>query len=88
MSFAQQRVWFINRLDTASPAYNLPAALRLRGNLDVEALRGRSATSWRGMRCCAPSSPQWRASRTSPCSRLPTPFRDSTSGSSTARPTC
>ncbi|WP_062393756.1 non-ribosomal peptide synthetase [Gordonia phthalatica] len=39
LSFAQQRMWFINRFDAASAAYNIPAVLRLSGPLDVEALR-------------------------------------------------
>ncbi|HEU4456625.1 MAG TPA: amino acid adenylation domain-containing protein, partial [Longimicrobium sp.] len=39
LSFAQQRLWFIDRLEPGSAAYNLPAALRLRGALDVSALR-------------------------------------------------
>jgi amino acid adenylation domain-containing protein len=38
LSFAQQRLWFISRLDPASSAYNLPVALRLRGPLDPRAL--------------------------------------------------
>jgi amino acid adenylation domain-containing protein len=38
LSFAQQRLWFMDQLDPLSGAYNLPIALRLRGNLDVEAL--------------------------------------------------
>ncbi|MEV6102007.1 amino acid adenylation domain-containing protein [Nocardia sp. NPDC051981] len=36
---AQQRMWFFNQYDTASGAYNMPIALRLRGELNVEALR-------------------------------------------------
>ncbi|MET0396513.1 MAG: amino acid adenylation domain-containing protein [Longimicrobiaceae bacterium] len=39
LSFAQQRLWFIHQLDPASSAYNMPASLRLRGALDVRALR-------------------------------------------------
>ncbi|MET0396029.1 MAG: amino acid adenylation domain-containing protein [Longimicrobiaceae bacterium] len=39
LSFAQQRLWFMDRLDPGSPAYNIPHALRLRGRLDRGALR-------------------------------------------------
>ncbi|MET0396637.1 MAG: non-ribosomal peptide synthase/polyketide synthase [Longimicrobiaceae bacterium] len=38
-SFAQQRLWLVDRLDPGSPAYNLPFALRMRGALDTAALR-------------------------------------------------
>ncbi|MGJ5203811.1 non-ribosomal peptide synthase/polyketide synthase [Bradyrhizobium sp. HKCCYLR20261] len=39
LSFAQARLWFLWRMDPASPAYNMPVALRLRGNLDLAALK-------------------------------------------------
>jgi amino acid adenylation domain-containing protein len=39
LSFAQQRLWFIQQLDPASSAYNMPYPLRLRGALDVPAMR-------------------------------------------------
>ncbi len=39
LSFAQQRLWFIDRLQPGSAAYNIPAALRIRSALDVGALR-------------------------------------------------
>ncbi|MGW4533873.1 amino acid adenylation domain-containing protein [Nocardia sp. NPDC004340] len=39
LSPAQQRMWFVNRFDPASPAYNVPVALRLTGHLDHAALR-------------------------------------------------
>ncbi|WP_346772964.1 condensation domain-containing protein, partial [Rhodococcus sp. 14C212] len=39
LSWAQQRMWFLNRFDPTSPAYNLPVVLRLTGELDTEALR-------------------------------------------------
>src|SRR5262249_18158626 len=39
LSFAQQRLWFIEQFEPNSPSYNLPLGLRLRGELNVEALR-------------------------------------------------
>ncbi|MGW6333102.1 amino acid adenylation domain-containing protein [Nocardia rhamnosiphila] len=36
---AQQRMWFFNQYDTRSGAYNMPIAVRLRGELDLGALR-------------------------------------------------
>ncbi|WP_433684054.1 amino acid adenylation domain-containing protein [Nocardia sp. CA-119907] len=35
---AQQRMWFFNQYDTASGAYNMPIAIRLRGELNIDAL--------------------------------------------------
>ncbi|HEX5758263.1 MAG TPA: amino acid adenylation domain-containing protein [Thermoanaerobaculia bacterium] len=37
-SFAQERLWFLDRLDGGGAAYNVPAAVRLRGRLDAAAL--------------------------------------------------
>ncbi|MEU7630994.1 non-ribosomal peptide synthase/polyketide synthase [Nocardia sp. NPDC049220] len=39
LSLAQQRMWFLNRFDTQSAAYNVPIAVRLTGALDIAALR-------------------------------------------------
>ncbi|WP_460695373.1 amino acid adenylation domain-containing protein, partial [Nocardia thraciensis] len=39
LSYAQQRMWFLNRFDPASAVNNIPVAVRLTGALDVEALR-------------------------------------------------
>uniref|UniRef100_UPI00209BE581 non-ribosomal peptide synthetase n=1 Tax=Rhodococcus erythropolis TaxID=1833 RepID=UPI00209BE581 len=38
LSLAQQRMWFINRLDPSTPAYNLPFTVRLTGSVDPSAL--------------------------------------------------
>ncbi|WP_231999228.1 non-ribosomal peptide synthetase [Mycobacterium sp. 1081908.1] len=37
LSFAQNRLWFIDQLQGPSPVYNLAVALRLRGPLDADA---------------------------------------------------
>ncbi|HSF40852.1 MAG TPA: amino acid adenylation domain-containing protein [Thermoanaerobaculia bacterium] len=39
LSFAQERLWFLDRLQPDSAAYSMPLVLRITGNLDVEALR-------------------------------------------------
>src|SRR5262249_8288009 len=38
LSFAQQRLWFIDQMDSGNVAYNIPSAVRLEGRLDLEAL--------------------------------------------------
>src|SRR4029077_2054022 len=43
LSFAQERLWFLDQLVPGDAFYNIPAALRVRGALDVGAL-GRSVS--------------------------------------------
>src|SRR5213594_4160281 len=39
LSFAQQRLWFLQQLETESPAYNVYGSVKLKGRLNEEALR-------------------------------------------------
>ena len=39
LSFAQQRLWFLDRLSPENPTYKLPAAVRLPGPLNLSALQ-------------------------------------------------
>ena len=39
LSFAQQRLWFIDQLEPGGSVYNFPAAIRLKGPLNVSALK-------------------------------------------------
>ncbi|MBR8833344.1 MAG: amino acid adenylation domain-containing protein [Stigonema ocellatum SAG 48.90 = DSM 106950] len=39
LSFAQQRLWFLAQLQGFSASYNMPMALELDGNLNIDALR-------------------------------------------------
>ena len=38
LSFGQERLWLLDRLDPGKAVYNIPRAFRIRGRLDVEAL--------------------------------------------------
>ncbi len=38
LSFTQQRLWFLNRLEPDSAFYNIPVTIRFQGRLDVSAL--------------------------------------------------
>ncbi|EUA37384.1 phosphopantetheine attachment site family protein [Mycobacterium avium subsp. avium 2285 (R)] len=60
LSFAQNRLWFIDQFQGPSPLYNMAAALRLRGRLDAGRWARRWPTWWPGTRACAPCSRRTR----------------------------
>lgn len=39
LSFAQQRLWFLDRLDPGNPSFHIVAALKIQGQLDIQILR-------------------------------------------------
>ncbi|MGK8520661.1 phosphopantetheine-binding protein [Nocardia asteroides] len=74
LSLAQQRMWFLNQFDTTSAVYNIPAAIRLTGELERRGAAGRrSPTWWRVTRSCARSTRRHRTARYSGYSRRTRP---------------
>ena len=66
LSFAQERLWFLDRLDTRTLAYNESSAFRLEGRLDGRPCAGAWTSCCGATRACAPPSRRWTAR---PCRR-------------------
>ena len=49
LSFAQQRLWFIDRMQGGSAEYNMPAAMRVSGEFNVEAAEQALKILFKGM---------------------------------------
>jgi amino acid adenylation domain-containing protein len=79
LSFAQERLWFLDRLAPGSPAYNMPATIRLDGDVDVVAL-ARSLTEvvrrHEALRTTLRSGPEGPRQHVSPPSPLALPLVD------------
>ncbi len=39
LSYGQQRLWFLEQMESGTAAYNIPAAVHLKGSLNIEALQ-------------------------------------------------
>ena len=57
LSFAQERIWLHEQLNPGSVVHNRPVHIRLRGRLNVDALRQSSSRSSNVTRFCGQPSP-------------------------------
>ncbi|HXO39980.1 MAG TPA: amino acid adenylation domain-containing protein, partial [Thermoanaerobaculia bacterium] len=79
LSFAQQRLWFLDRLDPGRPTYNIPLAVRLTGALDAAALAraiGRVVERHEVLRTTFPPLQGWPAQVIAPPSPCNLPLVD------------
>jgi amino acid adenylation domain-containing protein len=79
LSFAQQRLWFLDRLDPGRPTYNIPLAVTLSGDLDAFALTralDRVVERHEVLRTTFPSRQGWPVQQIAPPSHLLLPRID------------
>ncbi|MFJ3644674.1 non-ribosomal peptide synthase/polyketide synthase [Streptomyces murinus] len=81
LSFAQQRLWFLDRLRPGDPRYNSAVAVRFTGPLDQEALGGALAAvvaRHEALRTTFEETDGRPAQRVDPAGPVPLPVRDTT----------
>ncbi|MEW5928738.1 MAG: amino acid adenylation domain-containing protein [Gemmatimonadota bacterium] len=79
LSFAQERLWVIDRLDPGSAVYNMPSAFRLAGALRVDALRAALdalAERHESLRTVFPEAEGGPVQRVLPAAPVPLPLLD------------
>ncbi|MGY3199992.1 amino acid adenylation domain-containing protein/non-ribosomal peptide synthase protein (TIGR01720 family) [Streptomyces sp. TE5632] len=89
LSFAQQRLWFLDRLRPGDPRYNSAVALRLTGTLDHTALSGaleHAVGRHEALRTTFQETDGTPAQTVHPAGPLPLPVRDLTAGDGPADP--
>ena len=62
LSFAQQRLWFLEQLEPGSSAYTIPISVRLVGSLNINAFEKALCEVLRRHESFALPSPQWMES--------------------------
>jgi len=81
LSFAQQRLWFLDQLQPGSSAYHITLTLRIHGALDVAALERSLAEIWRrhdGLRATFANTGEGPVQRIAPAGPFTLPVTDLT----------
>ncbi|HSF40181.1 MAG TPA: amino acid adenylation domain-containing protein [Thermoanaerobaculia bacterium] len=79
LSFTQERLWIVQQIEPESPAYHVPAAVRLDGRLDLPSLRSALGEVLRRheiLRASFPAEAGRAGQRIEPEVRLPLPVAD------------
>ncbi|MEE8585822.1 MAG: condensation domain-containing protein, partial [Acidobacteriota bacterium] len=79
LSFAQQRLWFLDQLEPGRPLYNMPVFLRLQGDLDFQALQDALSEIMRrheALRTCFPQQNGVPVQHIRPPAPFPLPIVD------------